>query len=51
MSLSNYFASKTQKFRCVIIFLSGKQLKIPAGHVTDIAWDGNDPPDDRLKTG
>ena len=24
-SLSNYFASKTQKFRCVIIFLSGMQ--------------------------
>ena len=40
-----------KKFRCVIIFLSGKQLKIPAGNVTDIAWDGNDPPNDRLKTG
>ena len=26
-SLPNYFASKTQKFRCVIIFLSGMQMR------------------------
>ena len=49
-SLPNYFASKTQKIS-LLFFLAACTKKFQQANVTDITWDGNDPPDDWLKTG
>ena len=40
-----------RKFYDIIIFLSGMQKKFQRANATDIAWDGNDPPDNWLKMG
>ena len=51
-SLPNYFASKFKKnFAALLFFVTACSKKFQRANATDIAYDGNDPPDDWLKTG
>ena len=51
MKPSELFCLKDKKFGCVIIFLRACNKKFQRANTTDIAQDGNNPPDDWLKTG
>ena len=52
MKPSELFCFKdTEKFAALLFFLAACNKKFQRANTTDIAEDGNDPPDDWLKTG